>query len=120
METVYSGQHTLSALKGTRVKGNTILRRDENPKEKGRVRNCPTLHEGLPQNEGPRKERVLQERESSQLVSPSQRVIVQEEMPVIIGIRLNVLFYQKRVVNLGISVRSQTYGKDWRRANEEK
>ena len=32
-----------------------ILRKKREYKDKGRVRDCPTLHEGLPQNERPRK-----------------------------------------------------------------
>ena len=53
METVYSGQHTLSALKETRVKGKHDPQKRRESKGKGEgFRNCPTLHEGLPQNEG--------------------------------------------------------------------
>ena len=59
--------------------------------ERERVRDRPTLHEGIPWVEGNRKQRVLQGRKTSQHASLFfLKVLVQEGMLVTIGISLSV------------------------------
>ena len=58
----YNGQQKVSAPEEISVERNMIQRRSVNPREKGRVRDRPALHEGIPWRHGRRQETFLQER----------------------------------------------------------
>ena len=74
-------------------------------REKERVRDPPSLRDGIPWDKEQRQERDLQEGKTSQRASPLKSVIVQRRMLLITGIHLRVHFHQWRNGNLGISVR---------------
>ena len=69
--------------------------RRENPKEKEMVRDRPALLEEIPGKRDPdRKSPSVKENPANMLRFP-KRAIVHNGMPVIIGIRLSVLFFRE-------------------------
>ena len=75
VDIAHSGQQKVSALEEISVEWNTMQNRDENPKEKGRVRDRPALHEEIPWKEGPRQEKSSVKENPANMLRFAKRVL---------------------------------------------